>query len=67
MVLFEEICKSGVDLVIDEVYEGGNNGNISDEVLTKLMNVQNSGGFRFKNVLNSKDKAYIVLYCCDIT
>lgn len=62
MVLFEEICKSGVDLVIDEVYEGGNNGNISDEVLTKLMNVQNSGGFRFKNVLNSKDKAYIVLY-----
>lgn len=28
----------------------------------KLMGVKNSGGFRFSTVLNSKDKAYIVLY-----
>lgn len=36
MVLFEKICCSKleeVDLVIDEVYEGGSNGNISDDVL----------------------------------
>lgn len=62
MVLFEEICKSRVDLVVDEVYEGGNSGNLSDEVISKLMNVQNAGGFRFRNLLNSENKAYIVLY-----
>lgn len=62
MISFKDICESEVDLVIDEIYEGGNKGNLSDEVLTKLMSVQNSGGFRFKNKLNSKNKAYIVLY-----
>ena len=62
MISFKDICESEVDLVIDEIYEGGNKGNLSDEVLTKLMSVQNSGGFRFKNRLNSKNKAYIVLY-----
>ena len=58
MISIKEICKSGVDLVIDGIYEGGNSSNISDGVLTKLMSVQNSGGFRFKNTLTSKEKAY---------
>lgn len=62
MISFKELCESKVDLVIDEIYEGGEVGNISDDVLTKLMNVQNAGGFRFRNILNSTDKAYIVLY-----
>jgi restriction endonuclease len=62
MISFKELCESEVDLVIDEIYEGGEVGNISDDVLTKLMNVQNAGGFRFRNILNSTDKAYIVLY-----
>lgn len=62
MISFKELCESEVDLVIDEIYEGGEVGNISDDVLTKLMNVQNAGGFRFRNILNGTDKAYIVLY-----
>ena len=62
MISFKELCESEVDLVIDEIYEGEEVGNISDDVLTKLMNVQNAGGFRFRNILNSTDKAYIVLY-----
>lgn len=62
MISFKALCESDVDLVIDEIYEGGAIGNISDDVLIKLMNVQNAGGFRFINVLNSSDKAYIVLY-----
>ena len=62
MISFKALCESEVDLVIDEIYEGGEVGNISDDVLTKLMNVQNAGGFRFRNILNSTDKAYIVLY-----
>lgn len=48
MISFKELCESEVDLVIDEIYEGGEVGNISDDVLTKLMNVQNAGGFRFR-------------------
>ncbi len=62
MISFKEVCEAEVDLVIDEIYEGGSVGNILDEVLTKLMNVQNAGGFRFRNILNTSDKAYIVLY-----
>ena len=62
MVIFNDLEKLDVELVVDEVYEGGQSGNLSDEVLTKLMRVQNSGGFRFRNVKGKTDKAYIVLY-----
>ena len=64
MISFKDICESEVDLVIDEIYEGGNKGNLSDEVLTKLMS-----GTKFLEVLDLKNrikfkkiKAYIVLY-----
>ena len=62
MISFKDVCETEVDLVIDEIYEGGAVGNILDDVLTKLMGVQNAGGFRYRNVLNTTDKAYIVLY-----
>lgn len=62
MITFKEINESRVDLVVDEVYEGGNSGNISDDVISKLMNVGNAGGFRIRNVCNESERAYIVLY-----
>ena len=62
MISFKDVCETEVDLVIDEIYEGGAVGNILDDVFTKLMGVQNAGGFRYRNVLNTTDKAYIVLY-----
>lgn len=62
MIAFKEINESGVDLIVDEIYEGGNSGNISDDVVSKLMNVGNAGGFRIRNVCNDSKRAYIVLY-----
>ena len=53
MISFKDVCETEVDLVIDEIYEGGAVGNILDDVLTKLMGVQNAGGFRYRNVLNT--------------
>lgn len=32
MVFFEDVCKRDLDLIVDEIYEGGNEGNLSDEV-----------------------------------
>ena len=37
MISFKDVCETEVDLVIDEIYEGGAVGNILDDVLTKLM------------------------------
>ena len=42
------------DLVVDAVYEGGRNGNSSDDPLPGLLGVSNQGGFRYlgrKNAL----------------
>lgn len=35
------------DLVVDAIYEGGNVGNLHDEVLSKLLKVGNSGEYVF--------------------
>ncbi|TNJ24414.1 restriction endonuclease [Aeromonas hydrophila] len=35
-----------MDLIVDQVYVGGRNGNHSDEVLPKLLGVDNGAGFR---------------------
>ena len=34
------------DLLVDAVYEGGTAKNLGSEVLSKVMHVGNSGGFR---------------------
>lgn len=34
-------------LIVDEVYQGGRNGNASDDPLVKLLGVSNQGGFRY--------------------
>ena len=59
---FEELEKA--PLIVDAVYKGGTNKNMSDEVLSKLLpRTENSGGFRKTLVNGKKDEyAYIVLY-----
>ncbi|MEH7303432.1 restriction endonuclease, partial [Neobacillus drentensis] len=59
-VLFSKLEES--DLILDEVYLGGNSGNFSDEVLSKLMKVENSGGFRARGNKENFDLRYVVLY-----
>lgn len=56
----------GSKLLIDTVYEGGNSRNIGDEVLSKLLHVGNSGGFRkcmkVVNGKKTKELAYVCIY-----
>lgn len=63
-VSFKDLKGSG--LFVDTVYEGGNDKNISSEVLSKLLHVGNSGGFRkcMKVVdgKKTKDAAYVCIY-----
>lgn len=60
-IRFDELETS--DLIVDAIYEGGNLGNLHDEVLSKLLKVGNSGGIR---VCLKRDKtrkpAYIILF-----
>lgn len=59
LVEFNKVRTS--NLYLDCVYKGGTKGNLSDEVISKLMNCENSGGFR--KVGKSKGKLnYVVLY-----
>lgn len=60
IVEFEELSQS--NLIVDALYKGGNNGNISDEVLSKLMMCENSGGFRRRGSINPFNLNYVVLY-----
>lgn len=61
---FKDLKGSG--LFVDTVYEGGSGKNISSEVLSKLLHVRNSGGFRkcMKVVdgKKSKEVAYVCIY-----
>lgn len=61
---FKKLRESG--LFVDTVYEGGNDKNIGDEVLSKLLHVGNAGGFRkCMKVINgkkTKDAAYVCIY-----
>ena len=53
-------------LLVDTVYEGGSDKNINSEVLSKLLHVGNSGGFRkCMKVLDGKkttEAAYVCIY-----
>ena len=52
---------SSTDLTIDAVYEGAATGNLSGEVLSKLLpGIGNQGGFRAAGL--GKDKKFVVLY-----
>lgn len=55
------------DLLVDAVYEGGTAKNLGSEVLSKVMHVGNSGGFRKcmklgENGKKAKDVAYVCIY-----
>ena len=41
------------DLQVDAVYRGGRSGNAGDDPLPHLLNVSNSGGFRYRGSLDS--------------
>ena len=51
---------SDCDLIIDAVYEGGNNGNVGDDPINKILPVGNQGGFRYAGSLSNLK--YIILY-----
>ncbi len=63
-ISFENL--KNADLIVDAVYEGGSESNMSSEVLSKLFHVGNSGGFRkCMKVLNgkkTKEVAYVCIY-----
>lgn len=66
-ISFEEILyhrdnykTSKLKLIPGMIYKGGNRGNHSDEVLSKLMGVGNAGGMRPRKTVN-EDTAYVVL------
>lgn len=50
------------DLVVDAVYEGGQNKNVSDDPLSKLMGCGNAGGFRLVGSIKDKQYKFCVLY-----
>ncbi len=63
-VSFDSLEKA--DLIVDTIYEGGTITNLRSEVLSKLMHVGNSGGFRKckKSVDGKKinESAYVCIY-----
>lgn len=46
IVPFPELCSS--DLIVDAVYQGGRQRHAGDDPLSDLLNVSNSGGFRYR-------------------
>ena len=55
------------DLYIDTIYKGGSSGNKSDEVISKVMNVENSKGFRKRYITDHRGKrttnlAYVCIH-----
>lgn len=61
---FKEV--NGAGLFVDTVYEGGSDKNISSEVISKLLHVGNSGGFRkcmkVEGGKKTKAAAYVCIY-----
>lgn len=50
----------GCDLIVDAIYQGGNNGNVGDDPINKIIPVGNMGGFRYAGSISSLK--YVVLY-----
>ena len=51
VVPFSQARTSG--LIVDAVYKGGRKGNASDDPLPHLLNVSNSGGFRYRGQIDA--------------
>lgn len=53
------------DLYLDAIYRGGNEGNVKDDPLSKLLSCGNLGGFRKKlkmNNYNDSKYAFLIIY-----
>ena len=58
---FEEL--EDAPLIVGARYKGGCEGNISDDPFSKLLKVENSGGFRKRNMRNSNNLvAFVVIF-----
>ena len=57
---FDELQKA--PLIIDAIYEGGNQGSFSDDPISKILEVGNQAGFRPARKAEVEGHAYIVLY-----
>ena len=52
---------SKCDLIVDAVYEGGNQGNMADEPISKILpGISNQSGFRVRKI--GKSRALVVLF-----
>ena len=61
IIKFEKLASS--DLYVDAIYKGGKQGNLKDDVFTKLfVKTQNTGGFRKTLIDKSNQIAYVILY-----
>ena len=60
MKIFNNNELAGCDLLVDAIYEGGNQGNTGDDPITKILPVGNQGGFRYAGTLDNLK--YVVLY-----
>jgi hypothetical protein len=49
------------DLLVDAVYQGGRNGNASDDPLPHLVGVSNQGGFRYIGTKEAPKLAVLTL------
>lgn len=61
MFRFEELNRD-TPLLIDAIYESGNNKNTSDDPFNPLLGVGNQGGFRKSKMGKTPDYAFIVLF-----
>lgn len=53
------------DLCVDAVYQGGREGNASDDPFSPLLSVSNMGGFRYRGSLTDLDMVVLTSSLCD--
>lgn len=52
MALFEQSNLKSADLRVDAIYQGGRSGNAGDDPLGPMLQVSNSGGFRYRGSID---------------
>jgi hypothetical protein len=52
----------GVDLLVEQVFQGGSRGTVADDPLAVLLPIGNQGGFRYKGSPLKGDVRLVVLY-----
>jgi len=60
MTIYEFADLPAADLQVDATYRGGRFGNASDAPLPRLLNVSNSGGFRYRGSVGSLELVVLV-------